>query len=91
MSDPDDSFGDDIDDDLVLAYIAQEQLPIEAQPASTTAAKVNTTRSPPAKRDRKRSHDVNSIPIAENSVRNMKPRVEAAVVVRVAYCKHSFR
>jgi hypothetical protein len=83
MGDPDDFFDDDLDDDLVLAYIEQEQSPIKAEHVAVSLQRSDVVRSPTAKRERKRSQ---SDEIADNdgrSVRNMKPRVEAAVIVRL--------
>ena len=84
MSDPDDSFEEEVDDDLVLAYVEQERSSIKAQQVYATASKFDTTHSHSVKRDRKRSQSPSSKLDDGKSVRNMKPRVEAAVVVRVA-------
>lgn len=83
MRDADDSFDDSFNDDLVLAYIEQEQSPIKAQQVAVTTSKTDTLRYPIAKRDRKRSQSVSSTIEDGKSVRCMKPRVEAAVIVRL--------
>ncbi|GHJ89903.1 hypothetical protein NliqN6_6305 [Naganishia liquefaciens] len=82
MSDPDDSFEEEVDDDLVLAYVEQERSSIKAQQVYATASKFDTTHSHSVKRDRKRSQSPSSKLDDGKSVRNMKPRVEAAVVVK---------
>jgi hypothetical protein len=83
MGDPDDSFDDDVDDDLVLAYIEQEQSPIKTEQVAVSSQRCDLVRSPTAKRERKRSQSDDLVDGDGRSVRNMKPRVEAAVIVRL--------
>lgn len=81
MGDPDDSF--DEDEDLVLAFIEQEQQTIANTPLPASQAREPThERHVLAKRERKRSRSV-SPSFDGPSVRNMKPKVESPTAVSV--------
>lgn len=86
MADPNDSF--DEDDDLVLAFIEQEQQTVvdtplpSPQAGQPTRMRESIHRSNgAAKRERKRSRSVS--PVDEMSVRSMKPRVESPPTVSI--------